>query len=160
VRVAAVAIALCVVAPCPVVAPVLPPAPATIELPARGGHAHAASDPSRGGRAIVVLEPIGDLAAWTCIHNGTPVSGGAPGTAGTGEGPWNAVGYYRGGLQMDSGFSHHYGADMYARYGGGPDVWPAREQIVVAERARSGSLDGHARGYYPWPTTARACGLI
>lgn len=95
---------------------------------------------------MLVLEPIGNLSAWVCIHRK--------------EGPWNATGYYRGGLQMDDGFSHHYGADMYARYGGGPETWPPREQIVVAERARSGSLDGHPRGYHPWPTTARACRLI
>lgn len=152
---AAVAVALCAIAPPVAVAPVLEPAP-TVTLAPRGGHAQP--PPTRGGHALLVLAPIGDLAAWTCIHNGTSMSG--HGKVGSGEGPWNAVGYYRGGLQMDSGFSHHYGADMYARYGGGPDVWPPRDQIVVAERARSGSLDGHARGYYPWPQTARACGLI
>lgn len=153
-----VAIAACVIAPCPALTPA-PPAP-IMQSPARGGHARFEAWMQHGGRAIAVLAPIGNLAAWTCIHNGTPVRGGHAGEVGSGEGPWDAVGYYRGGLQMDSGFSHHYGADMYARYGGGPDVWPPRDQMVVAERARSGSLDGHARGYYPWPTTARACGLI
>ena len=72
------------------------------------------------------------------------------------EGAWNANtgnGYY-GGLQMDVGFQSRYGAD-YLRRWGTADNWPSWAQLQAAVRAyRSG------RGFYPWPSTARACGLI
>lgn len=83
------------------------------------------------------------LSAWICIHNG--------------EGAWNANtgnGYY-GGLQMDAGFQSTYGSDMIRKYGGYAHLWSPSDQMLVAERAhRSG------RGFYPWPNTARECGLI
>lgn len=79
---------------------------------------------------------------FLCIHGG--------------EGSWNANtgnGYY-GGLQMDRAFMRTYGADYLERWGTA-DAWPPWAQIKAAERAyRSG------RGFYPWPNTARACGLI
>ena len=82
------------------------------------------------------------LGAWLCIHRH--------------EGPWNANtgnGYY-GGLQMDMAFQRTYGAYLL-RTKGRAHRWLPIEQIWVAERAyRSG------RGFYPWPNTARACGLI
>jgi transglycosylase-like protein len=82
------------------------------------------------------------LEAWLCIHRH--------------EGPWNANtgnGYY-GGLQMDVQFQRTYGADLVRRKGLA-HRWGYLEQIWVAERAyRSG------RGFYPWPNTARYCGLI
>ena len=82
------------------------------------------------------------LEAWLCIHRH--------------EGPWNANtgnGYY-GGLQMDVQFQRTYGADLIRRKGLA-HRWGYLEQIWVAERAyRSG------RGFYPWPNTARYCGLI
>ncbi|HEU5363174.1 MAG TPA: hypothetical protein VFU56_07505 [Gaiellaceae bacterium] len=72
------------------------------------------------------------------------------------EGAWNANtgnGYY-GGLQMDVGFQTRYGAD-YLRRWGTADNWPSWAQVHAAVRAyRSG------RGFYPWPSTARVCGLI
>ena len=47
-----------------------------------------------------------------------------------------------------------YGADLL-RKKGTANRWTPLEQIWVAERAyRAG------RGFYPWPNTARACGLI
>jgi hypothetical protein len=81
------------------------------------------------------------LRAWLCIHRY--------------EGSWTDPGApYYGGLQMDLGFQRHYGAWLL-RAKGTADHWTALEQIWVAERAhRSG------RGFYPWPNTARACGLI
>lgn len=106
--------------------------------PARGGHAKPL--PARGGHATVVLEPIGNLARWTCIHER--------------EGAWNAEGFYEGGLQFDHEFSTTYGPDMWRKYGTGPHAWSPRDQMVVAERARK------VRGYWPWPNTARACGLL
>jgi hypothetical protein len=80
--------------------------------------------------------------AFTCIHRY--------------EGAWNSNtgnGYY-GGLQMDEGFMSRYGA-AYERQWGTADRWPAWAQIDAAVRAyRSG------RGFWPWPNTARACGLL
>ena len=72
------------------------------------------------------------------------------------EGAWDANtgnGYY-GGLQMDRRFQVLYGSDFVAKWGTA-DNWPAWAQLQAAVRAyRSG------RGFYPWPNTARACGLI
>jgi hypothetical protein len=81
------------------------------------------------------------LRAWLCIHRY--------------EGSWRDPGApYYGGLQMDLSFQRHYGARLLQTKGTA-DHWLPLEQIWVAERAhRSG------RGFYPWPNTARACGLI
>ena len=79
--------------------------------------------------------------AWICIHSG--------------EGAWddpNAP--YYGGLQMDLGFQSHYGNYLLSTKGTA-DNWTPLEQMWVAYKAaRSG------RGFYPWPNTARDCGLI
>lgn len=81
------------------------------------------------------------LRAWICIHGY--------------EGSWrdpNAP--YYGGLQMDLTFQQQYGGRLL-RDKGTADHWTRFEQMWVAERAhRSG------RGFYPWPLTARRCGLI
>jgi Transglycosylase-like domain len=72
------------------------------------------------------------------------------------EGAWNANtgnGYY-GGLQMDRRFQSLYGSDYVARWGTA-DNWPAWAQLQAAVRAYEAG-----RGFYPWPNTARACGLI
>jgi hypothetical protein len=71
------------------------------------------------------------------------------------EGPWNDPNApYYGGLQMDIAFQRLYGPRLLRRKGTA-DKWTPLEQMWVAERAhRSG------RGYYPWPNTARYCGLI
>jgi hypothetical protein len=81
------------------------------------------------------------LKAWLCIHHY--------------EGAWNDPNApYYGGLQMDMSFQQAYGAALLHRKGTA-DHWSPLEQIWVAERAyRSG------RGFYPWPNTARWCGLI
>jgi len=79
--------------------------------------------------------------AWMCIHHyeGSWTDGGSP---------------YYGGLQMDIGFQETYGRALFAAKGTA-DHWTPLEQMWVAERAyRSG------RGFYPWPNTARYCGLI
>jgi hypothetical protein len=79
--------------------------------------------------------------AWRCIHRH--------------EGPWddpNAP--YYGGLQMDLTFQRTY-ARWLLRREGTANRWAPLEQMWVAERAvRSG------RGFYPWPVSARRCGLI
>lgn len=91
--------------------------------------------------AITYYVPPQIRAAFKCIHGG--------------EGAWddpNAP--YYGGLQMDIEFQQTYGPEFLRRWGTA-DRWPPAVQIHVAYRAyRSG------RGFYPWPTTARNCGLI
>ena len=80
-------------------------------------------------------------AGWLCIHRY--------------EGSWSdSSDPYWGGLQMDRGFMSAYAPRELLRRGFA-DRWTALEQMWVAERAhRSG------RGYWPWPNTARACGLV
>jgi hypothetical protein len=81
------------------------------------------------------------LAGWLCIHRY--------------EGAWNDSGApYYGGLQMDLGFQRTYGARLL-RMKGTADRWTPLEQMWVAEHAHRSGL-----GYYPWPNTARYCGLI
>jgi hypothetical protein len=78
---------------------------------------------------------------WLCIHRY--------------EGSWRDDGDpYWGGLQMDRGFMQAYAPRVLLRRGWA-NRWTALEQMWVAERAhRSG------RGYWPWPNTARVCGLL
>jgi hypothetical protein len=82
------------------------------------------------------------LRDWLCIHRY--------------EGGWRddtGNGYY-GGLQMDLGFQRTYAPRLLGRKGTA-NHWTPLEQIWVAERARESG-----RGFFPWPNTARACGLI
>jgi hypothetical protein len=81
------------------------------------------------------------LQQWLCIHRY--------------EASWSDSGApYYGGLQMDRTFMSRYGGFLL-RHKGTADRWTPLEQIWVAERAfRAG------RGFYPWPSTARSCGLI
>ena len=71
------------------------------------------------------------------------------------EGSWkDANDPYWGGLQIDRSFMRMY-APRYLLRRGWANRWSPVEQMWVAERAlRAG------RGFYPWPTTARICGLI
>jgi hypothetical protein len=80
-------------------------------------------------------------AAWRCIQRF--------------EASWTDPGSpYYGGLQMDLTFQRLYGAYLL-RKKGTADRWTPLEQMWVAERAlRAG------RGFYPWPNTARNCGLM
>ena len=83
---------------------------------------------------------------WLCIHRYErhPLQGWAT---------YTGNGYY-GGLQMDISFQRTYGPELLRRKGTANN-WSAVEQMWIAERAhRSG------RGFYPWPNTARSCGLI
>jgi hypothetical protein len=82
------------------------------------------------------------MSAFRCIHRF--------------EGAWtsNSGNGYYGGLQMDGAFMRTYGRDFLRRWGTA-DRWPAWAQIETAARAhRSG------RGFWPWPNSARACGLL
>ena len=78
---------------------------------------------------------------WLCIHRY--------------EAGWHARtgnGYY-GGLQMDLGFQRFFGLRLL-REKGTADRWTPLEQMWVAERAHRVS------GFWPWPSTARLCGLL
>ncbi len=79
--------------------------------------------------------------AWRCLqrYEGSWVDAGAP---------------YYGGLQMDLSFQQRYGGYLLRRKGTA-NHWTPLEQMWVAERALR---DG--RGFYPWPNTARVCGLL
>jgi hypothetical protein len=96
---------------------------------------------NRASRARKLAARVPRRAAWLCIQRY--------------EGPWNDPhAPYYGGLQMDLQFQRMYGAYLLRRKGTA-DRWSPLEQMWVAWRAyRSG------RGFYPWPNTARACGLI
>lgn len=77
---------------------------------------------------------------WMCIHHY--------------EGAWTDVGGpYWGGLQMSLTFQAHYGGWLY-RAKGTADHWTPLEQIWTAEKALK------SRGFWPWPNSARLCGLI
>ncbi|HWX08555.1 MAG TPA: hypothetical protein VNY33_01135, partial [Gaiellaceae bacterium] len=70
------------------------------------------------------------------------------------EGSWTDTGsLYYGGLQMDLGFQQSYGGWLY-RHKGTADHWSPLEQIWTAEKAL------RSRGFWPWPNTARFCGLL
>jgi hypothetical protein len=77
---------------------------------------------------------------WLCIHNY--------------EASWTDPGApYYGGLQMDREFQATYGPELL-RKKGTADHWTPLEQMWVAERAY------RTRGFWPWPNTARYCGLL
>jgi hypothetical protein len=81
------------------------------------------------------------LAEWRCIHRW--------------EGSWTDPNSpYYGGLQMDLAFQRAYGPGLL-RHKGTANHWAPYEQMWVAERALKAG-----RGFYPWPLTARRCGLI
>ena len=70
------------------------------------------------------------------------------------EGSWTDTGEpYYGGLQMDLSFQRSYGGWLYALKGTA-DHWSPLEQIWIAEKALK------SRGFWPWPNTARDCGLL
>jgi hypothetical protein len=92
-----------------------------------------------------------EIASFTCIHRY--------------EGAWDGIGYvrgaatYYGGLQMDTGFMGTYGSEFQAVWGYANN-WPIEAQYVAAHRAKAGYGGHGARGFGPWPNTARTCGLI
>lgn len=80
------------------------------------------------------------MMAFVCIHHH--------------EGSWtDSGGPYYGGLQMDIGFQKTY-APRLLRTKGTANHWTPLEQIWTAEKA------ARSRGFWPWPNTARDCGLL
>jgi hypothetical protein len=111
--------------------------------------AHAPSDPQQRVNAWRRLalatrrlaQRVPHKQAWLCIHRF--------------EGSWNDPGpTYYGGLQMDIQFQRKYAAALF-RLKGTADHWTPLEQMWAAEHAHHSG-----RGFYPWPNTARYCGLI
>ncbi len=97
---------------------------------------------SRSATHLSVIAPSWLTGSFMCIHHY--------------EGAWNSNtgnGYY-GGLQMNAFFMQRYGGDFMTRWGTA-DRWPAWAQIAAAVRAYQSG-----RGFWPWPNTARACGLL
>lgn len=103
---------------------------------------------ARAKREIAVRQTQATVStgAFSCIH--------------LHEGPWNANtgnGYY-GGFQQNWEFMRSYGSEFLRMYGTA-DKWPPGIQILVAVRARDGYNGIPARGYSPWPTSRRLCGV-
>lgn len=97
---------------------------------------------SRHVTRMSLAGPAWLTSAFMCIHHY--------------EGAWNdhtGNGYY-GGLQMNWTFMQHYGADFLRRYGTA-DHWPAWAQVQASVRAYQAG-----RGFWPWPNSAAACGLL
>jgi hypothetical protein len=108
--------------------------------------------PEEPTQKIGTWKAIAARTRWTALH---PPHARAWGCIHRFEGSWtDPDAPYYGGLQMDLGFQRTYGATLLARKGTA-DHWSPLEQMWVAERAlRSG------RGFFPWPNSARSCGLI
>lgn len=100
----------------------------------------------------------GEVENFTCIHGH--------------EGAWDDPDPpYWGGIQMDMNFMTTYGyfkgplptgerlhaskPGSFVRLWGTADHWPVWAQFVAGHNALVAG-----RGYYPWPTTARYCGII
>ena len=94
----------------------------------------------RAVKAHRVAQHPPHMAQWMCIHHY--------------EGAWNDIGGpYWGGLQMSLGFQERYGGWIFQKKGTA-DHWTPLEQIWTAEKALK------TRGFWPWPNTARLCGLL
>lgn len=95
---------------------------------------------------------------WAESWAGRCVSAGV-GVPGNGESGGNIrsrsipSGTYRGKWQMNMAFERAYGPSFVRRWGRA-DNWPEWAQDVAAWRG------WQARGWSPWPNTARMCGLL
>jgi hypothetical protein len=93
-------------------------------------------------RKALGTSPIGNHyleSAFLCVHQH--------------EGSWTDPGLpYFGGLQLDLDFQRAYGPE-FLRHFGPANHWPRSVQLAVAIRGWI------ARGFQPWPNTARMCGL-
>src|SRR4051812_28392732 len=114
-----------------------------VSAPLQGTLAELVQWRSRAAAARARVSHPPHFGQWMCIHSH--------------EAAWTSHdsghnGHY-GGLQMSFDFMRGYGPELYGAKGTA-DHWTPLEQIWVAERA------WQVRGYNPWPTTARMCGLL
>jgi len=117
-----------------------PPRRTLADLTPRAAENTAALWRRRSDRLYAQAQRPPHLHQFLCIHHF--------------EGSWTDTGApYWGGLQMDRSFQASYGGWLY-RTKGTANNWSPLEQIWTAERAL------HSRGYWPWPNTARYCGLL
>lgn len=117
--------------------------PRTASPPLQGTLAELVAWRSRADAARDRAAHPPHLDQWMCIHSH--------------EASWTnhdtgRNGHY-GGLQMSLDFMRGYGPELFAAKGTA-DTWTPLEQMWVAERAWA------VRGFKPWPTTARMCGLL
>lgn len=115
----------------------------TLSLPLQGTLAELQAWRSRASAARLRAGHPPHYDQWMCIHSH--------------EAAWTSHdsghnGHY-GGLQMSFDFMRGYGPELYSARGTA-DHWTPVEQMWVAERA------WQTRGFRPWPTTARMCGLL
>jgi hypothetical protein len=115
----------------------------TTSAPLQGTLAELVQWRSRAAAARAKVSHPPHYDQWMCIHSH--------------EAAWTSHdsghnGHY-GGLQMSFDFMRGYGPELYGAKGTA-DHWTPLEQMWVAERA------WQVRGYNPWPTTARMCGLL
>lgn len=87
------------------------------------------------------LSQVGWLRSALCVHH----------FEGTWDDTRNPVD--DGGMQMDQSFQQSYGPVFYQRWGRAYH-WPVWAQLYTAYQGWK------VRGWYPWPNTARYCGLI
>jgi len=83
-----------------------------------------------------------------CIHHyeGSWKDGGAP---------------YYGGLQMDVGFQRTYGfMRIHGSRIGFYELWGTADHWPIWAQIQAGKNGYKARGWHPWPNTARYCGLL
>lgn len=112
---------------------------------------------TRAALAALRRPTIPHRAEWLCIrsHETPPPFPSWKTNSGNG---------YFGGIQMDREFMATYGPEFVRKYGGSiidgravggeAHLWTPEEQMVAAERAYK------TRGFWPWPNTARMCGLL
>jgi hypothetical protein len=117
--------------------------PRTPSGPLQGTLAELVTWRSRAAAARLRAAHPPHLDEWLCIHSHE---------AGWNNNDTGRHGHY-GGLQMDHDFMRGYGPELY-EVKGTADNWTPLEQMWVAERA------WQVRGFNPWPTTARMCGLL
>jgi hypothetical protein len=117
--------------------------PRTAPAPLQGTLAELVLWRSRASAARLRAAHPPHLDQWLCIHSHE---------AGWTNHDTGRNGHY-GGLQMSMDFMRGYGPELFTAKGTA-DRWTPVEQMWVAERA------WQVRGFSPWPTTARMCGLL
>lgn len=119
----------------------------------------------RRARALSPHPLAARAAYWYKTSGAACVKGNEAGWAQGSYATSGGVPIYAGGFQGDDSFMRTYGPEFWRRWGeprfrwtGSSwlwvNAWPIYAQKITAYRGWSG------RGFYPWPNTARECGLI